>query len=423
MAKIAGMNYFNLEKGKTLTATDLQLYLEDIQQLFHSVSQQAEELKEVLSAPYEKIYAVGIGDSLYSAESVKFASWKNSGKIIEVIESHEFNNYYINFMPSNSLVLICSGGGSAARTVESYYLAKQHGATVVAVTLSEKSRLRSAGEYSICFTPNKSAYIDGSCNYMSLAAMMLIVSIKLGVWGGNITAHCAEELYAKYLRAAEIGFVACMQNEELLRNMMQDAKERNKFYFLGAGPCYILTEYASAKFMEQAAVDGIHQQLEEYGHEQYWVHNRNGDGDYIFSICPNGASIPRCIENLREQKFLGLTTVVPTTCGCCEDIKALATYVIETPELMDEDDFWFAAGNILARLANFYTAAIGRSEKMFKTDEQFAEHYTTIHYSRFCPEVAEFDIPCPDEDTIRNVGARGLAFENSVTPTGDIGKE
>lgn len=411
MGKIAGMDYFNLEKGKALTDADLQLYLDDTRALFESVSEQAQALKDVLNAPYEKIYAVGIGDSLYSAESVKFAFWKNSGKLIEVIESHEFNYYYINFIPKNSLVLICSGGGSAARTVESYYLARRHGATVVAVTLSAKSRLRSAGEHAICFTPNKSAYIDGSCNYMSLAAMMLALGVQFGKWNGKICEAREKELFAHYLDEAETGFCACMQSEDTLRSMMEDAKERDKFYFLGAGPCYILTEYASAKFMEQAAVDAIHQQLEEYGHEQYWVHNRNGNGDYIFSICPAGPSVQRCIENLREQHFLGLNPVVVTTCGTPDELKKLATVVIETPKPMDEDNFWFAAGHIFARLANFYTAAIGRSEKMFQTDAQFAEHYTTIHYSRFCPEVAEYDIPCPDEQTIQSVGARGLAFE------------
>lgn len=410
MGKIAGMDYFKLAKGQALTEEDLQLYCADMRALFASTARQAEELKDVLGAKYEKIYAVGIGDSLYSAESVKLATWKNSGKRIEVIESHEFNHYYLDFMPKNSLVIICSGGGSAARTVESCYLATKRGATVVAVTISEKSRLRSATAQSICFTPNRAAYIDGSCNYMALSAMMLVLGVKLGEFSGALTPCEAEKLTEKYLSAAQTGFAACMQTEQTLRDMMFAAKDQHKFYFLGAGPCYILTEYASAKFMEQAAVDGIHQQLEEYGHEQYWVHNRSGNGDYVFSICPDGPSVSRCIENLREQKFLGLTTVVLTTENCYNEMKELADYVLETPP-MDEDDFWFAAGNIFARLANFYTEAIGRSEKMFQSDEQFAEHYTTIHYSRFCPEVAEFDIPIPDENTIRNVGAHGLSFE------------
>jgi glutamine---fructose-6-phosphate transaminase (isomerizing) len=202
-----------------------------------------------------------------------------------------------------------------------------------------------------------------------------------------------------------------MNNEEMMREMMVASKNHDKFYFYGAGPSYTLTKYGAAKFMEQAAVDGICEQLEEYGHEQYWVHNRNGHGDYIFTICPEGKSVPRCIENLREQKYLNLTTIVLTTSGYCDEMKDLATYVIATPEPVDEDYYWFVAGNVFARLANFYTEAIGLSEKKFGTDEQFAEHYRTIHFSRFCPEVAEYDIPCPDEETIRNVGALGLSFE------------
>jgi hypothetical protein len=64
-------------------------------------------------------------------------------------------------------------------------------------------------------------------------------------------------------------------------------------------------------------------------------------------------------------------------------------------------------------LADFYTAYIGYSEKRFQTEDQFVEHYKTIHYSRFLPEVAEFDIPYPDDRTIAERGAYGLKFNPS----------
>jgi len=69
------------------------------------------------------------------------------------------------------------------------------------------------------------------------------------------------------------------------------------------------------------------------------------------------------------------------------------------------------AGNIFARMANFYTENIGLSGKVFGSEEQVAEHYTTIHYSRFLPEVSQHDIPIPDNQTINERGAYGLNFK------------
>ncbi len=410
---IPAMHYFKREKSENLTHDDLLSYVNEIKNVCDHFPNEIENLKTVIDKKYDKLYAVGIGDSLYSAESIKLGFWEDTGIQMEVLESQEFNNYYLDYMPENSLVFICSGGGSAARTVESSFLAQSRAATVVAVTLSPESRLTASTENVLCFSTQKEAFIDGSRNYISLALLLKLIGIKIGVWNGNIPLDETQEKYDRILKTMEIGFQTVISNEDVLKEIMFKAKHQTKFYFLGAGPCLTLTEYGAAKFMEEAAADGICQQLEEYGHEQYWVHNRRAEGDTIFSICPAGKSAQRCAENLDEQNFLNLNTVLLTTSPIPDVLVDRAKYTIATTEFVEEKDYWMVAGNIFARLADFYTAYIGYSEKRFQTEDQFVEHYKTIHYSRFLPEVAEFDIPYPDDRTIAERGAYGLKFNSS----------
>lgn len=409
--EIPGMKFFDRSKGDQLTESDLKKYVYEVRQLCKVFPDQIEKMRSVLDRNYAQIYAIGIGDSLYSAESVKLGFWEDSGIQMQVLESQEFNNYYIDYMPENSLVIVCSGGGSAARTVETSYLAQSRGAEVVALTLSPESRLTASAKNVLCYSTDKDSFIDGSRNYMSLAFLVKLVGLRMGVWQGVLSADEEKARIEKLVHAAEVGFEAVLVNEPKMKELMFAAREQKKFYFFGAGPGLILADYGGAKFMEETAADGIRQQLEEYGHEQYWVHNRRPDGCVLFSICPDGKSVQRCAENIEEQNFLDLVTVVLTTSPVPQPLKDKAKYTFATTEPVDENDFWLVAGNIFARLADFYAEYIGYSMYRFQNRDQFVEHYKTIHYSRFCPEVAQFDIPIPSDETIAEKGAFGLQFK------------
>ena len=105
-----------------------------------------------------------------------------------------------------------------------------------------------------------------------------------------------------------------------------------------------------------------------------------------------------------------MNTVLLTTSPVNSLFADKADYTIATDEFIAEKDFWMFVGNVVARMANFYTEYIGISDTRFLSSEQFIEHYRTIHYSRFLPEVAEFDIEIPDDKTIGERGAYGLTF-------------
>ena len=408
--KTPAINYFDAVKGESLTSEDLSDYTKEIRRVCDQFPGQVKDLKAKLSKKYDKVYAVGIGDSLYSADTVKFDFWNNTGIQMEVLESQEFNNYYIDYMPKNSLVFICSGGGSAARTVESSYLAQKRGAAVVAITLTPKSRLTASCDDVLCFSTEKRCFIDGSRNYMSLALLLKLVGIQIGLFNGTLQKEKENAILDKVVSDMTIGFKSLMKNEKTIRTIMDGAKDQRKFYFLGAGPSYYLAHCGAAKFMEESAADGIVQQLEEYGHEQYWVNNRRLENATIISICPDGKSVQRCVENLDEQNFLGMNTILLTTSPVNDLFVEKADYTIATDGPLAENDYWMAAGGIVARMANFYTQFINFSDKRFLSSEQFIEHYRTIHYSRLLPEVAEFDIEIPDDKTIGERGAYGLTF-------------
>lgn len=399
-------------KDEGLTEQDYADFRYEVDDVISRFPAIMDPLNDVIGKKYNHVYAVGIGNSLYAPESLKFNFRENSGVDIDVFETMEFNAYYVNYLPENSLVLICSHGGAAARTVETVYVAKKRGATVISLTCKETSRLNSSCEHHLCCTQhNEKAYIWGNNGYETLALMYALLGVRMGELNGHLTKEQAEKATEDIRRAAYIGYETCMKYDDLMVKFGNDAKDQKKIYYLGAGPSYIMAEHGCAKLMEQCALDGIHQQIEEYGHQQYWVHNRNGNNDFMVMICPKGVSQKRAKEDLTEFKFLNLRSVLITTCDADEEMKKMADYVIESTEPVSENLFAFVSSKVLARMANRLALAIGNMGERFKSQDQYADHYVTIHYSRFLDEVAEYDIPMPDKETIESVGPQGLKFD------------
>lgn len=399
-------------KDDKLTQEDFDAYKYEIDDVITRFPTIMDELNDVLGKKYNHIYAVGIGNSLYAPESLKFNFRKNSGTEIDVFETMEFNAYYINYMPENSLVLICSHGGAAARTVETAFIAKKRGATVVSLTCKEASRLNNSCEHHLCCTQhNEKAYIWGNNGYETLALMYALVGVRMGELNGHLNKEQAAKAIEDIRQAAYVGFETCMKHDDLIVEIGKAAKDVEKFYFLGAGPSYIIAEHGCAKMMEQCGIDGIHQQIEEYGHQQYWVHNRNGKNDFMCIISPKGPSEKRAQEDIREFNFLDLNPILVTTCDASEELKKDAKYVIDSTQPVSEDLFAFVSSNVVSRIANRLALAKGNMGERFKSQDQYADHYVTIHYSRFLDEVAEFDIPMPTTEEIESVGPQGLSFK------------
>ncbi len=368
-----------------------------------------EAQKDVLTKKYAKIYAVGCGDSLYAPDCAKMAFMKNTGLEFEVLEAHEFCTYYIDFMPENSLVFVSSNGGAAARTAECAHLAKKRGATVVAVTGSPKSRLAVSSNHVISYVAERLGHVPGNVSFVMLLSMFYVISAKMGRWNGHLTAEEEQKIYDNIADCGRLIKETINKYNDKMDEIMQAWKDKDRFYCLGAGPNYLMAEFGGAKFMEACATDGIHQQLEEFAHEQYFVSNMNPDTNY-FVFLPNGRCMRRGVEIFRELKFLGTGNVCITTKGYDPELNQTAQHIIEIPGEIDEN-YTPLINSAIISLAAYHLAMNRDGMTMhFSSEAQEPEHYTTIHYSRFSPEVADKDIEIPDES--KRV-CTGLVFDTN----------
>ncbi len=363
--------------------------------------------KDVLTKPYAKIYAVGCGDSLYAPQCAQLAFKKNTGLEFEVLEAHEFCTYHVDDMPKNSLVFVASNGGAAARTAECAHIARKRGATVVAITGNPKSRLAVSSDHVISYVAERLGHVPGNVSFVMLLTMFYVISAKMGRWSGYLSAEGEQQVYDSIAQCGVLIGKMVEQCNDQIHDIMKAWKDKDRFYCMGAGPNNAMAEFGGAKFMEASSIDGIHQQLEEFAHQQYWVSNMNPDTNY-FVFLPAGRCQRRGVEIFRELNFLGTGNVCITTQGYNPELEQLAQHLVVIPGQVDENYTPLINSAVISLCAYHQAEMLDGQTTHFRCEEQEPEHYTTIHWSRFSPEVADKDIEMPEESK-RTVA--GLSFE------------
>ncbi|MDR1506300.1 MAG: SIS domain-containing protein [Treponema sp.] len=351
------------------------------------------------SNKFEKIIIVGCGDSLYAPQAAKFALMNNTGVSVDVFEAHEFCMYEADYMPANSLVIVSSNSGAAARTVECSYVAQKKGAQVLAVTSRPQSRLAKSCKQVMNFPAQRLGHVPGNVSFLSLLCVFYTLSARLGRWNGRLTDEGEKAVYAEMNNIADSVRRFLEEGALQVKLLAEKLSSKKKFYFLGAGPSFPMAEFGAAKVMETWGIDGIPQQLEEFAHEQYFVSNLDRNND-TFVISPYGRCTARAREIVKELGFLETGNIVITTPppGGVPGFEN-AGELITLPGVMDEYYSPLAMGVVLSLFSYYYAMANDQMTMHFREEAQEPEHYSTIHFSRFSPFVAEFDIPEPDDAT------------------------
>ena len=346
---------------------------------FKKVLEEKEGLLQ--SKQWSKIYAVGCGDSLFAGQAAKLAFLRDTGIPFEAVEALEFCRYDVDFMPENSLVFVVSYSGSVARTIECALIAKKRGATVIAVTGRPENRLAKEADHVILFKINSLGLAPGTISFTATLMVLFICSIKLGVAVGHISKEQEATRYSELLDAASLADKTIRECDTPAKAVAERYKDREKYYFIGAGPSYPIAHFGAAKMIEAGEVDGIPQQTEEWAHEQYFVARK---GDITIVIAPFGNSISRAEEIIREMNFINTGNLLITT--------KKGSYIDTEDKIIIPGDLWEGYSPLVSTIVlsqfSYYTSfANGKSSYNFKSEEQEKEHYDTLHISKFSDEL------------------------------------
>ena len=280
----------------------------------------------------ERIYLTGCGDSHNAALATELAFEHFTGVPVEALTALQCARYATPFLPPRSMVFGISVSGEVARTIEALTLARDAGATTVAVTGTPGSRITRAAGLAIHTEIEPFPHAPGVRSYTASLLGLYLAAIHMGEVRGRLTAQQAAALREELKATADATEAAIAATDAATAALAEEAKEQRDFVFVGHGPNFGTALFSAAKLMEASGDHALGQDTEEWAHLQYFIRDRSG---LTFLIAPPGAGYGRAVEVAGVIKRLGRRLVAIVAEGDAE-VAPLADVVLPMPAMSRE---------------------------------------------------------------------------------------
>ena len=300
----------------------------DIAQPFDAAARQAFDFETCASV--KRIYLTGCGDSHHAPLGAELAFHQLTGLPTQALSSLPFSRYTAGYLPATgpqtNLVIGVSVSGEVSRTIEALDMARQAGATAVALTGNPAGPLSRVADKlfqtAVPPLPDELAgmVVPGIRSYLASQIALLMAALRIGEVRGRLTTRAADAERAAIAELADLieeTIQACAPGVEELIDAWKDAP---LFEFVGAGPLYGVALFSAAKMLEASGDSALAQETEEWSHLQYFVEATDIP---TILLCANGFDADRMAEVARAAQSIGRPLALVSTA----DATAIRQYV------------------------------------------------------------------------------------------------
>lgn len=265
-----------------------------------------------LSQKVKRVFTTGCGDSYFAPLNAELAFEQLAGLPCEPMTAMQFARYAVGHLPEtgrgSNLVLAVSVSGAVSRTVEAMALARQAGATAVALTGSPDGPLGQAAELVLetavpALPPElQGQIVPGTRSYVASQLALYLCAIQLGEHRGHLSKASANKLRRELAHTAERMAQTIALSDKATRQAAEAWHDADQFVFCGAGPNYGTALFSAAKVLEASGDTAVAQDTEEWAHLQYF--GRQVTTPTVF-IGAGGWDEGRALELVTAAKAIG----------------------------------------------------------------------------------------------------------------------
>ncbi len=235
-------------------------------------------LSNSLCEDMQRVFITGCGDSHHAGINTELAFEQLAGLPCEPMTAMQFSRYAAGFLPKRggNLVLAISVSGQVSRTAEAMAMARQAGATAVALTgnphgaLAEEAEL--VVETAVPPLPDEmqGRIVPGTRSYIASQLALYLIAIHLGEKRGHLSARQANTLHKELHKMSEWMAQTIAACDSIAREAAHSWLDGDQFVFCGSGPNYGTALFSAAKLIEASGDAAIAQDMEEWAHLQYF---------------------------------------------------------------------------------------------------------------------------------------------------------
>jgi glucosamine--fructose-6-phosphate aminotransferase (isomerizing) len=272
----------------------------------HTEHRVREVLARFQGQRWRAIYTAGCGDSFYAGQACEMAFARFCHLPVKTLPAMHFARYEADNVLTPAVLFGISNSGSVSRTIEAVSMARDAGIDTIAVTGNGTSSITQAAATTLAVSIPPMGRAPGIRSYTVQLLTLLLCALRLGeirrVLSPAEAARWRERLHEVATNMEE----TISANDALIRSLVDRWRDQADWVFVGAGPSYATALFSAAKLVESCGVHAWAQELEEWGHIQFF--NRQAQTPTCL-IVPPGRSIDRALELLPYVKGIGRYTI------------------------------------------------------------------------------------------------------------------
>ena len=264
----------------------------------------------------KRIFITGCGDSHHATINTELAFETLTGLPCETQQALQFARYSAGFIPQTgpytNLVIGISVSGEVSRTLEALRMAKQAGATTLALSATPGSRVAQAGDV-LFQVPNPpfpdpvGVHTPGVRSFIVNQMALIMIAIRIGEVRGHLTSAEAANQRKELLGVVDVIEQTIAGNEFAVLKLAKDWKDAGEFVFVGGGPNFGIALFSAAKLLEASGDPALGQDTEEWAHLQYFA---KAVDTPTFFITAGDRDLSRVLEVVVAAKQIGRRVAV-----------------------------------------------------------------------------------------------------------------
>lgn len=277
---------------------------------------------------FKNITIVACGTAMHAGMVGKYVIEDLARVPVTVDIASEFR-YRNPIISEGDLVIIISQSGETADSLAAMRLAKQKGATTLAIVNAKGSSIAREADMLIYTLAGPEISVASTKAYITQLSVMYLFAFELALAKGTVGNAEVERLVSALMKMPEAVQYVIDNCEEKCKYIATKLITAESLLYIGRGLDYALSMEGSLKLKE---VSYIHSESYAAGELKHGTISLIDDGIPVIAVATQTDIIPKTISNIVEVKSRGAKVILVCTDACARELKeGIADYVVEIP--------------------------------------------------------------------------------------------
>ncbi len=277
---------------------------------------------------FKNITIVACGTAMHAGMVGKYIIEDLARVPVTVDIASEFR-YRKPIIGEGDLVIIVSQSGETADSLAAMRLAKQKGATTLAIVNAKGSSIAREADMLIYTLAGPEIAVASTKAYITQLSVMYLFAFELALAKGTVSTAECKRLVSALMKMPDAVQYVIDNCEEQCKYIATKLIGAESLLYIGRGLDYALSMEGSLKLKE---VSYIHSESYAAGELKHGTISLIDENMPVISIATQTELIPKTISNIVEVKSRGATIILVCTEACARELeKGTADYVVQIP--------------------------------------------------------------------------------------------